>query len=159
MSGKLLAPGRYFLEDIQAGDRIETGSLTVEERHIDSFAELTGDRFEIHMSEAGAAKHGFPARVAHGLLVLSLVDGLKNQAAAQFAAVASLGWDWKFAGPVFPGDTIRVVMEIMTKRETRRPDRGTLTIGFTVLNQRGETVQSGINTLMVLCRSAMREML
>lgn len=154
MSGRALRPGRYFLEDVEAGDRIETASQTLEARHIDSFAELTGDRFEIHMSEAGAAKHGLPNRVAHGLLVLSLIDGLKNQAPAQFAAVASLGWDWKFAGPVFPGDSIRAVMTVRSKRETRRPDRGIVTIEFTVLNQRDETVQSGINTLMVLWRPA-----
>jgi len=154
MSQKALAPGRYFLEDVDVGDRIETASLTIEERHIDSFAELTGDRFEIHMSEAGAAKHGFPNRVAHGLLVLSLVDGLKNQAPAQFAAVASLGWDWRFAAPAFPGDSIRAVMTIRSTRETRRPDRGIVTIEFQVLNQRGETVQSGVNTLMVLRRTA-----
>ncbi|MGE0279803.1 MAG: MaoC family dehydratase [Rhizobiaceae bacterium] len=154
MSGQTLGPGRYFLEDLEVGDRIETASRELEARHIDSFAELTGDRFEIHMSEAGAAKHGFPNRVAHGLLVLSLVDGLKNQAAAQFAAVASLGWDWKFAGPVFPGDLIRAVMTVQSKRETRRPDRGIITVEFAVLNQHEEIVQRGINTLMVLRRPA-----
>ncbi|MBN9073216.1 MAG: MaoC family dehydratase [Rhizobiales bacterium] len=152
MSGSALAPGRYFLEDVEIGDRIETDALTLEGEHIDRFADLTGDRFEIHVSEEGAARHGFPARVAHGLLILSLVDGLKNQAAAQFAAVASLGWDWKFAAPVFPGDTIRALLTVRGKRETRRPERGILTIDFTVLNQRGETVQLGVNTLMVLRR-------
>jgi acyl dehydratase len=158
MSGKLLAPGHYFLEDIQAGDRIETGSLTVEERHIDSFAELTGDRFEIHMSEGrGKAWLSGACRARTVGSIACRWSEKPGGGAVCRRCVARLGL--KFAGPVFPGDTIRVVMEIMTKRETRRPDRGILTIGFTVLNQRGETVQSGINTLMVLCRSAMREML
>ncbi|HTN95465.1 MAG TPA: MaoC/PaaZ C-terminal domain-containing protein, partial [Nordella sp.] len=98
----VLAAGTYFYEDVEAGDVIETGALPITTAHIDRFADLTGDRFEIHMSEEGAAKHGFPKRVAHGLLILSLVDGLKNQAGAQFASVASLGWDWKFAAPVLP---------------------------------------------------------
>jgi acyl dehydratase len=152
MSGRALTPGRYRFEDVEIGDRIETGGLVIEAGHIDRFAELTGDRFEIHMSEEGAARHGFPNRVAHGLLILSLVDGLKNQAPAQFVAVASLGWDWKFTAPVFPGDTIRAVLDIKAKRETRRPDRGILSIDFAVFNQRDEIVQSGVNTLMVLRR-------
>ncbi|WP_363262176.1 MaoC/PaaZ C-terminal domain-containing protein [Mesorhizobium sp.] len=46
----------------------------------------TRDRFEIHMSDEAALRHGFPASVAHGLLVLSLVDGLKNNAVARFRA-------------------------------------------------------------------------
>ena len=149
MTGNILPAGRHFFDDVAISDRIETGSLTIEASHIDRFAELTGDRFEIHMSDAGAARHGFPTRVAHGLLILSLVDGLKNQAPAQFAAIASLGWDWRFAAPVFPGDTIRATMKILTKRETRRADRGIVTIDFAVTNQHGAIVQSGVNTLML----------
>lgn len=145
----MLTAGTYFFEDIEVGDVIETAALTITVDHIDRFADLTGDRFEIHMSEEGATKHGFPKRVAHGLLILSLVDGLKNQAAAQFAAVASLGWEWRFVGPVLPGDTIRVRMKITGKRETKRADRGIITIAFDVVNQEETTVQSGINTLMV----------
>lgn len=152
MEANVLAPGRYHFEDIAVGDVIETDALTLTIDHIDRFAELTGDFFEIHVSEDGAARHGFPARVAHGLLVLSLVDGLKNRAGAQFAAVASLGWDWKFVAPVFPGDVLRAVLTVRGKRETRRPERGILTIDFVVLNQNGDTVQSGANTLMVLRR-------
>lgn len=143
----------YFFEDIEIGDVIETASLTITTDQIDRFADLTGDRFEIHMSEEGAAKHGFPSRVAHGLLILSLVDGLKNQAPAQFAAVASLGWDWKFAAPVLPGDVIKVRMTVTGKRETKRTDRGILTIQFDVMNQDARTVQSGVNTLMVRRRA------
>jgi 3-hydroxybutyryl-CoA dehydratase len=154
MRGRLLPPGRYYFEDVEIGDRIETARLTVDATHIDRFADLTGDRFEIHMSEQGAARYGFPARVAHGLLILSLVDGLKNQAPAQFTAVASLGWDWKFAAPVFPGDAIRVGLEVIAKRATHRPERGILTIDFGVLNQSNSVVQSGVNTLMVLRRPA-----
>lgn len=153
MTTRRLAPGRYFYEDVEAGDVIETGCLTVTTDHIDRFADLTGDRFEIHMSEEGAAKHGFPRRVAHGLLILSLVDGLKNQAEAQFAAVASLGWEWKFAAPVLPGDEIRARMTVTGKRETKRDDRGILAIAFDVVNGDGKTVQSGVNMLMVLRRA------
>jgi 3-hydroxybutyryl-CoA dehydratase len=143
----------YFFEDIEIGDVIETAALAITADQIDRFADLTGDRFEIHMSEAGAARHGFPKRVAHGLLILSLVDGLKNQAPAQFAAVASLGWEWKFSAPVLPGDVIKVRMTVTGKRETKRPDRGILTIQFDVTNQDAKTVQSGINTLMVRRRT------
>ena len=143
----------YFFEDIEIGDVIETASLAITTDQIDRFADLTGDRFEIHMSEEGAARHGFPSRVAHGLLILSLVDGLKNQADAQFAAVASLGWDWKFMSPVLPGDVIKVRMTVTGKRETKRPDRGILTIQFDVVNQDAKTVQFGINTLMVRRRT------
>lgn len=150
MTGRVLPPGRYGLADVAIGDIIETDGLQVTAALIDAFAEMTGDRFEIHMSREGAARHGFPERVAHGLLVLSLVDGLKNQTAAQFRAVASLGWEWSFSAPVLLGDTIRARIEVMDKRQTRNPERGILRLDFEVTNQRGEPVQRGQNQLMVL---------
>lgn len=150
MTGRLLGPGAYGLADLQAGDRIETAALTVTAAMIDAFAGLTGDRFAIHMSAAAAGALGFAGRVAHGLLVLSLVDGLKNQTPAQFRAVASLGWDWRFCAPVLAGDSICATLQVTALRATKRPDRGIVTLDFTVTNQRGETVQAGQNRLMVL---------
>jgi acyl dehydratase len=41
---------------------------------------------------------------------------------------------------------------VQAKRETKRPDRGILTLAFEVKNQRGEVVQQGTNELMVLRR-------
>jgi acyl dehydratase len=83
------------------------------------------------------------------LLVLSLTDGLKNQAEARFVAVASLGWNFRFEKPVLAGDTIKARILITNKRTTSRPGRGILTLGLVVSKQTGEIVQSGENQLMV----------
>lgn len=147
-----LSPGRYNYDDLEVGDQVETGATVISAVSIDTFAELTGDRFEIHMSDEAAARHGFNGRVAHGLLVLSAVDGLKNQALAQFDAMASLGWDWTFKAPVIAGDSIHVIIVVSAKRETRDPRRGILTLCFNVRNQAGVTVQAGTNQLMVYRR-------
>jgi acyl dehydratase len=145
----LLAPGHRGFDEVALGDRVETEALTVTPQMIDAFADLTGDRFEIHMTDQAAQRHGFAARVAHGLLVLSLVDGLKNQTQAQFRAVASLGWEWRFCQPVLSGDTLRAVLTVVEKRTTRRPDRGILRLQVQVTNQAGIAVQEGHNLLMV----------
>jgi acyl dehydratase len=145
----LLAPGRYGFDDVKQVDRIETAALTVTAAMIDAFADLTGDGFEIHMTDAAAQRHGFTARVAHGLLVLSLIDGLKNQCPAQFRAVASLGWDWTFRSPVLCDDTVQATLTVIEKRPTSRLDRGILRLEVTALNQRAEVVQRGHNLLMV----------
>lgn len=148
MPERLLPPGLHAYDAVEIGDRIETGSIMVTAEAIDTFAALTGDRFEIHLSDAGARNHGFPARVAHGLLILSLIDGKKNQCPARFHALAALGWDWSFRKPVFAGDTISAVMRVEAKRPTSNPLRGVLTLGFEVTNQHGTLVQKGRNQLM-----------
>lgn len=116
---------------------------------IDRFADLSGDRFEIHMDDAAARARGFDGRVAHGLLVLSMIDGLKNQADVQMRAVASLGWDWSFRAPVLIGHRIRAAIAVKAARATSNPARGILTLGFEVRTQTGDLVQSGTNQLMV----------
>jgi acyl dehydratase len=90
--------------------------------------------------------------VAHGILGLALTDGLKNRADYRFRAVAALGWNWKFTAPILAGDRIQAEVAVQAKRETKRPDRGILTLAFKVKNQRGEVVQEGTNELMVLRR-------
>lgn len=145
---RMLPPGLHGYDQVSIGDQVQSAPAVVTAETIDAFAALTGDRFEIHMSDEGAARHGFPSRVAHGLLILSLIDGLKNQCKAQFKALASLGWDWSFRRPVFAGDIIRATFTLAGKRPTSRADRGILTIDVEVVNQSGEVVQKGRNRLM-----------
>lgn len=148
-AGPALEPGRYGLNDLNPGDWFCTAKRDVTAELIDAFAGLTGDRFEIHMDESAAERHGFAGRVAHGLLVLSLVDGLKNQSPVSFRAVASLGWKWSFRAPVLAGDSIGVRIAVRSLRRTRRDDRGIAELEFDVTNQHGETVQLGENQLML----------
>ncbi|MCP4380262.1 MAG: MaoC family dehydratase [Hyphomicrobiales bacterium] len=137
--------------DVEPGDWFDTPRRRITAADIDNFAALTGDKFEIHMSDEAAQAQGFPSRVAHGLLVLSIVDGLKNQSEARFDAVASLSWDSSFRRPVLIGDTLFARVTVKSKRRTRNPERGIFELDFAVFNQQDETVQSGTNTLMVKC--------
>ena len=146
--GRTLGPGHHGADALQVGDRIDCGSVTVTGDMIDAFADLTGDRFEIHTSDAAARRHGFEARVAHGLLVLSLIDGLKNQTTAQLKARASMGWDWQFRRPVLLGDRLSVSYEITEIADARAKDQAILTLAFDVLNQQDVAVQNGTNRLL-----------
>lgn len=147
--GRRLSAGQFGFDNIAPSDVVDIGSVTVTAAMIDRFAALTGDRFEIHMSDDAAARHGFAARVAHGLLVLSLIDGLKNQAAARFKAQASLGWDWSFQAPVLAGDTVSASITVLSIKPVSAGDRAVVTLRFDARNQSGITVQQGTNRLMV----------
>ena len=150
MTGRLLAPGLYGFDDLRLADRIETASVTVTAEAIDRFAELSGDRFAIHMQDDAARALGFAGRVAHGLLVLSLIDGLKNQSPAQLRAVASLGWEIAFRAPVLVGDSLRASIQLHARRPTRDGQRGIAVFAVKARNQRDEVVQQGQTTLMML---------
>lgn len=149
MRGRLLPRGTHGLTALRIADRVETDEVTITAEAVDRFADLSGDRFALHMDDASARALGFPARVAHGLLVLSLIDGLKNQAAAQFDAVASLGWDIRFRAPVLVGDRLRAVFTVLSKRLTGDGSHGLAVLSVEVRNQRDEVVQLGHTTLML----------
>ena len=143
-----------FYEDTAVGLSFETGGVVVTESHIVQFAGLSGDFFDLHMDDEYARSLGFPGRVAHGLLGLILVDGLKNRASERFAAVASLSWQWNFRKPLFAGDRLFARVTVTDKRLTKRGDRGILTLAFEVRNGKGDIVQDGVNLLMVRTRES-----
>ncbi len=143
----MLAAGIYTFDQVQVGDCLLTDWAKVTPQAIDSFAALTQDRFAIHLSDEGARAHGFDRRVAHGLLILSLVEGLKSSAPVQVTAFASLGWDWSFRAPVYEGDSIRATVTVAAKRAAGI-DKGMLTLEVRVENQDNQIVQHGRTRLM-----------
>jgi 3-hydroxybutyryl-CoA dehydratase len=142
-------PALLRYEQIEPGLAFDTGGITVTEGHITSFAGLTGDFYDIHMDDEYARALGYPGRVAHGLLGLALTDGLKNRAPVRFAAIVSLNWRWSFTGPILVGDRIAARITVLSRRITKNPARGIVTLGFELLNQKGEVVQKGENDMMV----------
>lgn len=149
-STKPLPAGKYFYDDLHVGAYFHTGRITVTEAHIVAFAGMSGDFFDVHMDDVFAREQGFPGRIAHGLLGLCLVDGLKNRAEAQLQAVASLGWnEWSFKTPIIAGDSIAATIRVGEMRLTSSGDRGVLQLEFEVTNQDGVMVQSGRNALLM----------
>ena len=69
--------------------------------------------------------------------------------------IAFLGFDsLKFTLPVKIGDTVRVRVEVLEKRETSKPDRGVMKRLLQVLNQRDEIVQEGVQAFLLKKKSA-----
>ena len=64
-----------FFEDLAVG-MTETLQKTVASSDVVGFAQLTGDRNPIHLSEHFAAKTQFGRRIAHGLYTASLISAV-----------------------------------------------------------------------------------
>jgi len=148
----MLESQKNYYEDIDLGYCYETPSITVSEHHVLSFAGLSGDFTQVHVDEEFAKEMGFQGRLAHGLLGLALIDGLKNRSLVHFHVVAALNWNWRFSGPLYIGDQLKARLTIAEKRLTSKGNRGIITLDIKGLNQHGATVQEGVNQIMVLCR-------
>ena len=101
---------------------------------------------------SGVIEHGVEFVRDHatqfGFLASAVVGG----------TVAFLGIrEWKFVGPVFPGDTVRVRSKLLEKEVRGRGRRAVLTWQRQIVNQEGKVVQEGTTVTLVECRLPKRE--
>jgi acyl dehydratase len=68
---------------------------------------LCGDRNPLHVDPAFAAAAGFPRPILHGLCTYGIVAKVAIDAALDGDPAAVAGYDARFAGVVFPGETLR----------------------------------------------------
>lgn len=129
-------------EETTIGTTFHTSARTVSETDIVNFVNLCGFTEPIFMDMEFVARDSvFGRRAAPGALTFALAEGLIIQTGAiHGTGMAFLGGDLRIGGPVLQGDTIRVEVEAVDKRETKKPDRGIVTYQHRVRNQRGELV-------------------
>ncbi|MEN3150830.1 MaoC/PaaZ C-terminal domain-containing protein [Neorhizobium sp. IRAMC:178] len=148
-----MLPGSYF-DDFNVGDEKLTPRVTVTEGHILAYAGVAGDFSPIHMDNVYAQTTEFGGRIAHGLMGLSLTDGLKVQSAT-FRGGIALSWSWAFKQPIRIGDTLQARIRIKETRPSRsKPEMGIIIMAIDLVNQRDEVVQTGEHGLMVPRRPA-----
>jgi len=144
-----------YFEDFEIGMRVETLGRTITEADIVMFAALSGDWNPIH-TDAEFAKttiHG--QRIAHGLLTLSVIAGLLVRLGlTEKTVVAFYGIDkLRFTKPVFIGDTVKAVLEVIGKEDRAGKPYGIVVYDIKGLNQRGEVVISYTSRVAVLKRN------
>ena len=136
--------GLYF-EQYEIGMEITSQGRTITESDISAFAGLSGDYNQIHTDEVYASASAFGQRVAHGLLVTSIVSGLAVQTGFMEGTVIAFREisQWKFSNPVFIGDTITVVIKVINTKKMTRLNGGAVTFSLNVYNQNDTVVQRG----------------
>ena len=97
-------------------------SKTISSSDVVGFAEVTGDRNPIHLSEHFAARTPFGTRIAHGLYTASLIPAVLGTRLPGPGAVY-ISQTLNFRAPVRIGDTVEVevaVAELIPERRRAR---------------------------------------
>jgi acyl dehydratase len=135
--------GKTF-DEFEVGNEFTTASRTITESDVVTFAGISGDFNPIHMDKEFAEGTPLKGRIAHGILIASIATGLGNQLAIfEGTTIAVLSMTINYKAPVKFGDTVRLRLKVMEKKETSKPDRGIVTFQTNVLNQRDELVIDG----------------
>jgi acyl dehydratase len=143
------------VEEFEIGRTLRSRGRTVGEGDISSFAGLVGDFNPIHMDEDFSSRTAFGGRIAHGPLTMSMAIGMMSQLnLMDGTALALLSLQWDFQGPVKIGDTISALVTPVEARRARRPGTGVVKFRIEVVNQRGDSLQQGVMTVLMKTRDA-----
>jgi acyl dehydratase len=131
-----------YLDDLAAGQRFTSRSLTVDEAAIKAFA-AAFDPQPFHLDEEAARASLFGGLAASGWHTAALAMRLLVEGGAPIAGgIVGAGGEIAWPRPTRPGDVLTVVSEVLDVTPSRsRPDRGMVTLRSTTLNQNGEAVQ------------------
>src|SRR5277367_2539006 len=148
------AAGRFF-EDFRLGETIRHPTpRTLNSGDASLYSALTGARFAPQSAETFARAIGYPASPIDDLLAFHVVFG-KTVSDVSLNAVANLGYaDCRFLKPVFPGDTLSAVSEVIGLKENSNRQTGVVYVRSQGFNQLGETVIDYVRWVMVRKRDA-----
>ncbi len=115
--------------------------LTIDQQRVDGFADVTGDRQWIHVDVERASEGPFGGTIAHGYLVLSLVNQFLPQLidVGGFAHAVNVGADrLRFLTPVKVGSRIRAVGEIVAAQEIKGAIQSIVRVSIEIDEGNGE---------------------
>jgi acyl dehydratase len=133
-----------WFDDFTPGRRFRTAGATITEAQILDFA-FRFDPQPFHMDKLAAEKTAYGGLIASGFH--TMVVGFRLWHAENIMNACSQGSpgldELRWPNPVRPGDTIHMDAEVVEARASRsKPDRGLVTIAYTILNQRDEPVMT-----------------
>ena len=147
-------PGHFF-EDFFVGMELPHATpLTLSEGDVSLYRGLTGARQALYSSSEFARAAGKPDLPVDPLLAFHVVFG-KTVPDISLNAVANLGYaDGRFLKPVFPGDTLRAVSEVIGVKQNSSGKTGVVYVRTRGINQSGEDVLTYVRWVMVNKRDA-----
>ena len=137
-------PGVWF-DELALGQRFDHAiRRTVTETDNVLFTTLSHNPAQLHLDAEYMKGSEYGQVLVNSCFTLSLMVGVSVGDTTLGTAVANLGWDEvRFPKPVFVGDTLNIVTEVLELRESKsRPDAGIVTFLHQAFNQRGELVAS-----------------
>ena len=139
-----------FFEDFFVGQKIcHATPRTVTSGEVTLYTGLFGTRFGVQSSDDFAKAIGYEKAPIDDLLTFHIVFG-KTVPDISLNAVASLGYaDCRFLAPVFPGDTLSTVSEIIGVKQNSNGKTGTVYVRSKGSNQKGKVVVEFVRWVLV----------
>jgi acyl dehydratase len=138
-----------YLEDLAVGQIFESGRHTLTADEIKEFAGRFDPQF-FHLDEEAAKASLFGGLAASGWHVAATTMRLMVESSVIAGGLIGAGAEIAWPRPTRPGDTLRVVTEVVEVTPSRsRPERGMVLVRSKTLNQLDEIVQTMASRMVV----------
>ncbi len=143
-------PRGLYWEEFEKGKVFTTSSRTITSTDIVNFACLSGDFNAVHCDWEYAKTTQFEEPVAHGPLIYAIMGGLQYASGINDGTLLALLQvdKWRMLVPVKHGDTLHLEQEVIDRKESSKPDRGSVTMERRFVRSDGVVVQQMIVTLL-----------
>ncbi|MEN9682994.1 MAG: hypothetical protein RLZZ427_745 [Pseudomonadota bacterium] len=134
-----------WFDELEVGQRFDHAiRRTVTETDNVLITTLTHNPAQLHLDAEYMKDSEYGRVLVNSCFTLGLMVGVSVGDTTLGTAVANLGWDEvRFPKPVFIGDTLNIVTEVLELRASKsRPDAGIVTFLHQAFNQHGELVAS-----------------
>lgn len=144
---------KLYLDDLQVGQRFNSGSYRMDEDRMKAFA-AEFDPQPFHIDDAAAQNSIFHGLAATGWHTAAATLRLLVTGDMQLAGgLIGLGGEIAWSKPTRPGDTLHVESEIVEIVPSRsKPNQGIVKVRSATLNQNNEEVQVFTAKLLVFKR-------
>ena len=146
----------FYFEEFEVGQVFEhTIRRTVTETDNVLFSTLTHNPAPLHLDrEYMREQSEFGQPLVNSFFTLGLIVGISINDTTLGTTVANLGMeDVRFPHPLFVGDTVHVVSEVIAMRASRsRPENGILTLEHRGYNQNDDLVAVCQRAVLMLCK-------
>jgi len=139
-----------FFEDFTIGQKIAHPlPRTISDGDVSLYIAFTGSRFALHSSDVLAQEFGYDKKPLDDLLMFHLTFG-KSVQDISLNAIANLGYaEVSFPNPVFVGDTVNLVTEVIGLKENSNGKSGVVYVRSIGYNQDGLEILSLIRWVMI----------
>lgn len=146
--------GELYFDDFEPGRQFLTEGYTITKQSAVDFAREYDPQY-FHVDEDAAVHSPFGRLVVSGWQTAAISMRLKAGSEMSHVAGGMVGMgieSVKWPRPVYPGDTLRLVITIVEKRRSQsKPTHGIVKYRMETFNQRDEKVLEMITAIWVPC--------
>ncbi len=140
---------KEHLEYKEVGFKYTTDSRVVTPAELAAFYEIPGIKEDIFVNDKAGKALGFEGKIVPAAYTIGLAFSLMGEKGLAEGGIF-LEMNAKFTAAVYPGDTLSVEGELLSKRETSKGDKVVVKYSWNVKNQDGVVVVQGENTELLL---------